>query len=362
MFIFGDIMLNYLRYLLLPFSLLYRFVIILRNKAFDWGLLKSVKFDFPIIVIGNLAVGGTGKSPMTEYLIRMLGNKYKIATLSRGYGRKTKGFLEVRNNDDVTKVGDEPLQFKRKYPEITVAVCEDRVEGVNKLKNSHNLLILDDAYQHRALKPGFSILLLEYKSLFQPKFLLPAGDFRDTFNQRKRADLIVISKSPQSLSESEKQKALKRVNVSLNKRVLFSYLKYGQPYWLNSKDYRINNQNLKLDEDHAVLLVTGIANPQPLVNYLKTQVKKVYLFNYPDHHNFTKQDIRKISIKFDSINEQNKLIVTTEKDAQRLQTVSLSSLVQPMPFAVVPIETAFNDADEKVITEEILSYCKSMIK
>src|SRR5690606_6426916 len=170
-------MLNYLRLLLLPFSFLYGLIIILRNKAYDRGILKSKGFEIPTIVVGNLAVGGAGKSPMTEYLIRMLMHSYKVATLSRGYGRRTKGFLLVENQDDPIKVGDEPLQFKRKYPEITVAVCEDRVVGVEKLKNDHDLVILDDAYQHRALKPGFSILLLEYKSLFKPKFLLPAGNF-----------------------------------------------------------------------------------------------------------------------------------------------------------------------------------------
>lgn len=362
MFIFGVNMLKYLRFLLLPFSVLYGCVILLRNKAFDWGVLKSVEFDFPIIVIGNLAVGGAGKSPMTEYLIRMLGNNYKIATLSRGYGRKTKGFLEVEYNDEVAKVGDEPLQFKRKYPEVTVTVCEDRVEGVRKLKNNHDLIILDDAYQHRALKPGFSILLLEYNSLFQPKFLLPAGDFRDTFNQRKRADLIVVSKSPQFLSESEKQNALNRVNVPLNHKVLFSYLNYGKPYWLNSQEPMIRNTDLILGEDRVVLLITGIVNPDPLVTYLNTQVKKVHLLKYPDHHNFTEQNIRKISIKFDSIKEQNKVIVTTEKDAQRLQVRSLSSLVQSMSIAVVPIETAFNEADEQILSERVFSYCNSKIK
>lgn len=352
-------MLKYLRYLLLPFSLLYGLVILLRNKAFDWGILKSVEFNFPTIVIGNLAVGGAGKSPMTEYLIRKLGKKYKLATLSRGYGRKTTGFLEVMQNDDVAKVGDEPLQFKRKYPQITVAVCEDRVKGVSQLKQNHELIILDDAYQHRALKPGFSILLLEYKSLFKPKFLLPAGNLRDTFNQRRRADIIVISKSPQLLTDDEKREALKRVNVSTSQNILFSYLDYGQPYWLNSKRQGGYNKVPNLDQDQVVLLVTGIANPESLFNYLETQVSQVYLLKYPDHHNFTKQDIKKITSKFDSMTEHNKLIVTTEKDAQRLSSNYLSDLVQPLPITVLPIETAFNNKDERILEERVFNYCES---
>ncbi len=352
-------MLSYLRLLLWPFSLLYGIVITLRNKAYDWGILKSTGFDIPIIVVGNLAVGGAGKSPMTEYLIRMLSHSHKVATLSRGYGRKTKGFLLVEDNHDSIAVGDEPLQFKRKYPKITVAVCEDRVEGVIKLKKDHDLIILDDAFQHRALKPGFSILLLEYNSLFQPKLLLPAGNLRDTFSQRKRADIIVISKSPESLSEDEKQKAVNRVHASFNQPVLFSYLKYGQPYWLNHEKKMIDKLEENINQDDVVLVVTGIANPSLLVEYLKRQAKEVYLLKYADHHQYTERDIRSISAKFELIKDRNKRIVTTEKDAQRLKADSLSSLTGALPILILPIETTFSDPDQEILAEQIYKYCNS---
>lgn len=358
MFIFELNMLNYLRLLLWPFSLLYGLIIVLRNKAYDRGIFKSQGFDCPIIVVGNLAIGGTGKSPMTEYLIRMLEDKSKIATLSRGYGRKTKGFLLVGVNDDPIKVGDEPLQFKRKYQKVTVAVCEDRVEGVSRLKHDHDLIILDDAYQHRALKPGFSILLIEYKSLFQSKILLPAGNFRDTFSQRKRANLIIITKSPQGLSEKERQKALKRLNASSDQKVLFAYLDYGQPYLLNNESLLSQKQG-SIDRDSTIIAVTGIADPSLLIKYLETQAKKVYLLNYPDHHQYTENDIRKVANRLDIINGGNKIIVTTEKDAQRLGVSALSSLVQSLPILVLPVETAFDDDDKETLNEEVLQYYKT---
>lgn len=358
MFIFDPYMLEKLRYLLLPFSLLYGIAIWVRNKVYDYGWLPSRGFNLPVIVIGNLAVGGAGKSPMTEYLIRLLQNKAKIATLSRGYGRKTTGFLVVNQADDACKVGDEPLQFKQKFPEITVAVCEKRVVGVEKLQDNHDLIILDDAYQHRALKPGMSILLLEYKSIFKPKFLLPAGDLRDTYDQRNRADIIVVSKSPHDLNEREKKSVLKRVNVSNNKPVLFSYLKYGQPYSFGEE----TEGNVMLNVETTVLLVTGIAYPKPLLFYLKTQVKEVVAVNYADHYQFKASDVRKISAKFASIKASNKIIITTEKDAQRFKSAELSELVRRLPIFVLPIETAFNEADDNKLTKNIFNYLSTFEK
>src|SRR5690606_24292763 len=187
----------YLRALLLPFSLLYGLAIWLRNRLYDWGWLRSVAFDRSVIVVGNLAVGGTGKSPMTEYLVRLLSSRGRLATLSRGYGRETRGFLEVTPNDTARRTGDEPLQFKRKFPEITVAVDEDRVDGVSRLiAGGHDIIVLDDAYQHRALRPGLALLLFGYGAMHQPKWRLPAGDYRDAFSERRRADVMVVTKAP----------------------------------------------------------------------------------------------------------------------------------------------------------------------
>lgn len=376
-------MLQKLRFLLWPFSILYGVIIMLRNKAYDWNIFKSTSFNIPTIVVGNLAVGGAGKSPMTEYLIRMLAEKNHLATLSRGYGRNTKGFFKVEEADEATKVGDEPLQFKRKFPTITVAVCEDRVEGVRRLKSDHDLIILDDAFQHRALNPGFSLLLLEYKSVFKPKLLLPAGDFRDTYSQRKRADIIIISKSPQNISGKQRLAALKLIKPSFNQKVLFSYLKYGTPYYLVTSNSLEKEPNvivpsvksqlltdpqvkhipefepIQFESIESVLVLTGIADPTPLIDYLETQIKNVYLLSYPDHYYYTKADIQKISTKFESIKGRNKIILTTEKDAQRLVANSLLADIQSLPIVVLPVEAAFNAEDGEQLSIEIGNYCQS---
>ena len=358
-------MIKTLRYLLWPFSILYGLVIFIRNKAYDWGILKSETFDFPIIVIGNLAIGGAGKSPMTEYLIRLLKTKNKIATLSRGYGRKTKGFLWVHQNDEAEKVGDEPLQFKQKFPEISVAVCENRVEGVKRLQTNHDLVILDDAYQHRALKPGMSILLLEYKSLLKPKLLLPAGNFRDEFRQKKRADIIIVSKSPRELSLRQKENIVKKLAVENQQTVLFSYLNYQEPYWLNSQkeEKRLENElsakKTVLNKKTTALVLSGIADPFLFLKEVKSRVRETELMQFPDHHLFSLEDLNKIKSTFDAIKSVNKVIVTTEKDAQRLSACALKNSVENLPILVLPIEIAFNANEELVLIEKVENYLSS---
>src|SRR5690606_9030671 len=205
----------YLRMLLLPFSLLYGLAIWIRNRLYDWGWLRSVAFDKSVIVVGNLAVGGTGKSPMTEYLIRLLSSHGRVATLSRGYGRKTRGFMEVAPEDTAQRTGDEPLQFKRKFPDITVAVDEDRVDGVSRLiETGHDIIVLDDAFQHRALRPGLAILLFDFHAMGKPKWLLPAGDYRDAFGERRRADVMVVTKTPPGSTATEKNRIRQRPSTA----------------------------------------------------------------------------------------------------------------------------------------------------
>jgi len=348
-------MIQFLRLFLWPFSFLYGLIIALRHYLYDRGVFKSEKFDLPVIVIGNLAVGGTGKSPMTEYLIRLLKDSFEIATLSRGYGRKTKGFLYVKETDSAKTVGDEPLQFKAKYPDITVAVSEDRVVGVEKLKEKYQVIILDDAFQHRALVPGFSILLLDYESLFQPRLLLPAGNFRDLYSQRKRADLIIVSKSPAHLSEKNKKKALKKVAANPNQPVLFSFLRYGMPYNTSERS-SVKKEKILQKEDH-VLIVTGIANPKPLLNYVKVNCDVVRLLSYPDHHDFTVKDINEIVKQFHALKFNKKYLLTTEKDFQRLKVYLKESVMADLPIWVIPVEASFSDDDRKQFASLILNYC-----
>jgi len=345
-------MINFLRLLLWPFSLIYGLVIAIRNYLYDWGILKSQKFDLPVIVVGNLAVGGTGKSPLTEYLIRLLKDSYKIATLSRGYGRKTKGFIYVEKTDSADRVGDEPLQFKNNYPEITVAVCEDRVTGVEKLKNSNEVILLDDAFQHRALIPGFSILLLDYANLFKPRLLLPAGNFRDSFVQRKRADIIIVSKSPSTLSEEKRREALRKVKALTNQQVLFSSLSYGIPYCAsdNLENYGNLEKGRDLKQDGCILLVTGIANPKPLLNYLQEKWNTVKILSYADHHHYTRKDIETIIRTFKAIKSDRKYFLTTEKDFQRLKIYLKDPVFAELPIWIIPVEVSFNDRDKQLLS------------
>jgi tetraacyldisaccharide 4'-kinase len=347
-------MINILRLLLWPFSLLYGLVIAIRNFLYDKNIFKSQKFDFPVIVIGNLAVGGTGKSPLTEYLIRLLKDSFKVASLSRGYGRETSGFIYVEKTDSFTKVGDEPLQFKNKYPEVTVAVCENRVEGVLKLKDEHDVIILDDAFQHRSLTPGLSILLFDYESLFKPRLLLPAGNFRDSFTQRKRADIIVITKSPSLLPEEKKEAAVKRLDLKTNQHVLFSSLDYGNPYPVFKASE--GNEDIFGDESEIVL-VTGIVNPKPLLKYLDGKCHKIELVSYADHHSYTQKDIEFIIEKYKSLSSKRKFIVSTEKDLQRLKRFLNDPSFNSLPIWIIPVEAYFNKGDKQRLNSLVLDYC-----
>lgn len=345
---------GYLRALLLPFSLLYGLAIWLRNRLYDWGWLRSTAFCKSVIVVGNLAVGGTGKSPMTEYLIRLLSSRGRVATLSRGYGRKTQGFLEVMPDDTAQRAGDEPLQFKRKFPEITVAVDEDRVHGVSQLIDSgHDTILLDDAYQHRALQPGLSILLFDYHTMGKPEWLLPAGDYRDCFSERRRADVMVVTKTPIGTTNAQKNRIRHKLSTKRSIPMLFAGIGYGPltPVGVAGDGLR------ELDKDTAVLLLTGIANPAPLHAYLSPQVATIEHLRYADHHNYTDADVRKVIRRFDEMHHPNKLIVTTEKDAQRLLDPRVWALLAGLPVYTVPIQLEFDETDGAAFRKLVLAYC-----
>lgn len=348
----------YLRILLLPFSALYGLVIWVRNRLYDWGWLKSTGFSNPVIVVGNLAVGGTGKSPMTEYLIRLLSNRYTLATLSRGYGRATRGFRAVEVHSTATECGDEPLQFKRKFPHITVAVGEDRVQGVKRLiQDGHEAIILDDAFQHRALHPGFAILLFDYQAMRKPNWLLPAGNYRDCFQERRRADIMVVTKTPISATTREKEHIRQKLSLKQEVPVLFASIRYGSlsPVFPSGKAH----DKTALHPELSILMVTGIANPTPLHDYLAPQVKGVFQLRYLDHHQYTLADIQQIIKRFNEIANPSKLIITTEKDAQRLLIPQLSRHLADLPLYMVPIHAQFDEQDEYLFQQLVLEYCKN---
>lgn len=346
---------HHLRLLLLPFSLVYGVAVWLRNCLYNWGWLKQTGFDVPVIVVGNLAVGGTGKTPMTEYLIHLLAANYRIATLSRGYGRSTRGFREVRAGDTAAQSGDEPLQFKRKFPGITVAVCEDRVEGVQRLvAGGHEVIVLDDAFQHRALKPGLALLLFDYHSMLRPRWLLPAGNYRDWFAARKRADILVVTKTPATATSETRMSIRQRLAVDGRVPVLFAGIAYGRliPIGRGGQEGRG-----VLSPEVSVLLVTGIANPDPLYGYLAAQVGEIVHLRYGDHHPYSPADIITIKNRFAAIANGQKLIITTEKDSQRLSALAHSGILGELPLYMLPIRLTLNDGDAQILERRVLDYC-----
>jgi len=345
---------NYLRFLLLPFSLIYGIAITIRKKLYDWGIMRSVKFNLPVICVGNLAVGGSGKTPTTEYLVRLLAD-YKIAILSRGYGRKTKGFILADNNATAETIGDEPLQYYQKFEHVTVAVCEDRVAGIEKLKGNHDLIILDDAYQHRAVRAGLNILLFEFRKLGTLQFLLPAGNLRDVFSSRKRADVLLVTKSPVPLLHVAQQASVNELQPNNTQKVLHSYLKYGELKHLYNDDSR----SLDSIKDYEIFLLSGIANPAPLIEELEKYSKTIKHEEFPDHYAFKTEDIEKFKTAFNGGAKKEKIIITTEKDSKRLKAEGFKNLLINLPVYFLPIEVDLFEEDKITFDELILNYVKS---
>ncbi len=303
-----------IRILLFPFAILYDVVTSIRNLFYDKGVFKSEQFDIPVIAVGNLSVGGTGKTPQVEYLIRLLQEDKKVAVLSRGYKRKTNGFVLIDEEHNAEDVGDEPLQFFKKFPKISVAVDANRVNGIQQLqkKVQPDIILLDDAFQHRKVKAGFYVLLTKYGDLYSNDFILPAGNLRESRRGAKRADVIVVTKCPPNISQSEQEKIEKKLKAQSNQHVFFSYIGYEE----NTKGVR----EIALDElkNYEVLLITGIANPTPLLDFLEEKQCNIQHLKFPDHHNFDSHEIKKIQAAFERISSEKKILLTTEKDYMRL--------------------------------------------
>ena len=326
---------------MLPFSFIYGIIISVRNWLFDKNYLKSAAFNFPIICIGNLAVGGTGKTPMVEYLIRMLKNDYAVATLSRGYKRKTMGFGIANENTTALEIGDEPMQFHLKFPEITVSVGEERLEAIPQLlhdKPGIEIIILDDAFQHRTVRAGLNILLTDNENLYSRDLLIPAGDLRDTRQSAKRAEIIIVTKCRSNLTIEERNSIIAELNPMPGQSVFFTEILYSQPYHLFSKNAFTITPGIEL------LLVCGIANPKPLQEFLIPQVRSYDMLRFPDHHIFSIGDMEEIKKQFEMMPSANKIILTTEKDGVRLR--KFENELKDFPIYVVPIQHSFmfNDA------------------
>lgn len=293
------------RKLLYPFSILYDGITSLRNTAYDKGWLESTTYAVPIICVGNLSVGGTGKSPTVEYLASILSKDYTIAVLSRGYKRKTKGYLEVNLHHSVRDVGDEPLQIKNKFPEITVAVCADRRTGITKLADKAELILLDDAFQHRKVKAAINIVLTPFDDLFLDDLVLPAGNLRESSSGKKRADILIVTKCPEDISYSKLQEIQYRMKLEPHQSIYFSSIAYSSFVHNEFEKY-----SLKSLENTPFTLVTGIANPTPLVKFLIENRFQFKHRKFSDHHEFSVNEIAEL--------EKYELILTTEKDYMRL--------------------------------------------
>ena len=342
-----------MRILLLPISLLYHIVLSIRHKLYDWHILKSKRFEKPVICVGNLKLGGTGKTPHTEYLIRLLKNDYRVATLSRGYGRQTKGFKLAEASSTYNDLGDEPLLYFKKFPGIQVAVDEDRVDGVTHLFGEHGVevVLLDDAFQHRSINAGLNILLTEYQRLYMDDYLFPAGTLRDVRSAAKRADIIVISKAPKDLSEQEKQQITDKLNTSENQKVYFSYLEHTALQPLNEAA-----KAFSLEEADGAFAFCGIGNPKPFVEELKKRYHAVDFLPFGDHHAYKENDMKAVLDWYDKLDGEKKIIVTTEKDAARLTNSPYLCQFERTPLYDLPVTVRFHE--EEKFNEEILKYVR----
>jgi tetraacyldisaccharide 4'-kinase len=349
---FNTLFLKSFRVLLLPFALLYGLIILIRNWMFDKKYLKSADFNFPLICVGNLSVGGTGKSPMVEYLVELLQKDFATGTLSRGYKRKTKGYALANANTTALEIGDEPMQIHLKFPGVAVASCEERIVGIpHMLQDNPDLqvIVLDDAFQHRVVKAGFNILLTEYSNLYSQDFFLPTGDLRDQRSSAKRAQVIVVTKCPYDLSPEAKQEIIRELDPEASQKVFFTTIEYGTPYHIfNRADEWL------LTPRDEVLLVCGIANPKPLKEYLHAKTHTYYQQDYSDHHIFSIDDLREIKEKFEDIQARDKLILTTEKDAVRL--VKFTEELASLPMYVLPIRHYFLFGEGTLFNEMVVSF------
>lgn len=342
---------------MLPLSWLYGLGVRLRNQLFELGILKSRSFDVPVISVGNITVGGSGKTPHVEYLINLLKDKMKIAVLSRGYKRKSKGYILANKDTEMRLIGDEPYQMKKKFKDIHVAVDKNRCHGIERITNDEetkntDVILLDDAYQHRYVKPGINILLVDYHRLIIYDKLLPAGRLREPQSGKSRADIVIITKCPKDLKPMEYRVIIKAMNLYPYQQLYFTTLEYD-----NLKPVYCGNDR-KLDsirKDENILLLTGIASPKQMIYDLKPYTEKITPLTYPDHHQFTKKDIERINEEFADM-PSPKMIVTTEKDNSRLFGMDgLSDEVRHNMY-VLPVRIKFMLEQEEEFNHKIISY------
>lgn len=339
---------NFLKFLY-PFALIYGAVAAFRRWMYRRGLRKAYQAPIPTIGVGNLSVGGTGKTPHVEYIIRLLPEHYKIATLSRGYKRKTKGFVLANDIDpqqlSAEMIGDEPLQFFTKFPHIKVAVDENRTEGIQQLLQRFpdlQYIILDDCYQHLQVKPDLNILITEYAAPYALDYPLPAGRLREFRSAARYADMVIVSKCPENLTEQQRAEMTELLKLQDNQQLFFTTMRYGELTALNEC-----GKQLQISPQTEVVLLTAIAHPEPMIKYLSEKFNIIHHYRFPDHHYFSAEEIAEIKKTYFSEKNQNRILVTTEKDSMRLIYGTLSKHLETIPLFSLPIEPYFLFQDEE---------------
>ena len=346
--------------LLYPFSAIYGLIVSIRNFMYDYEIFKSTEFEIPVISIGNITVGGTGKTPHTEYMVDLLSKQFIVTTISRGYKRKTKGFQEVEVSSLATQVGDEPLQIKSKFSDIQVIVDEKRVHAIEIIQKQEasklpDIIILDDAFQHRSVSAGINILLIDFTRPIDKDTLMPAGRLREPKWQMRRANMIIYTKCPQEISPITRRILMKDVNLRPYQNLFFTTMIY-QPLTPVFPEDALPTPQLASDKI-SILLVTGIANPEHLHKYLASFSEDITLLKFPDHHNFNASNIQQIEQRFAGIESENKIIITTEKDSMRLKDMDLSSSLKTHLF-YVPLKIKFLHSEGKNFDEKIVTYVR----
>lgn len=331
-----------IRFLVFPLSIIFKFVTDIRNKLYDCNFLKSEKINVPVISVGNLSTGGTGKTPMVDFIIYNLKRDYNISVLSRGYNRKSKGFIEIKNSDNPSLVGDEPFLIKSNHSEVPVFACEDRVEGAKKIisENNTNLILLDDAFQHRKISRNLDIVLTDYNNLFYKDYLLPYGNLRESRNNINRADVIIVTKCPLDFNKADANKIKNQINPKKTQSLFFSQIKYSEIL------FGFKELSFKSIRNSKLTLVTGIANSQPLKEYLKKNNVNFDHFDYPDHYNYSRKDVNKILAT-----TKNNIILTTKKDYYKLSQFKIDNLLY------IDIKVEFLDGKQEFLStiKEVLN-------
>ncbi len=355
-------MINSKNFLLYPLSLLYGWITGIRNFMYNTGILKSVEFSIPVICIGNITVGGTGKTPHTEYIAELLKNHFKVAILSRGYKRASKGFKIASASSHISEIGDEPLQIFRKYPDLMVTVDRNRVNGIKQILETvpeTDVILLDDGYQHRRLTPGFSILLSDFAKPFIKDQMMPYGNLRESADNMRRADIILITKSPENISPIQRRVIVKEFNKLPYQKLYFTSLKYESPVALFSNMGKTDHLfKISKDTNCGIVLITGIANPAPFKEYLHKYFDEITHLSFPDHYKFKDKDIQSITSAFNNLKSAKKYLVTTEKDAVRLQ--EFSNFAEPVRSLLyyIPVGIHFLNNDKEEFDNILVEYVR----